>query len=95
MKSIARAGLAHYRWAVFSRAIAAVLGGYALAYIAAAGMSVWLPMARADAVLTATMLAFVIYALAVMWVFFAHNTLRAWAGIVVPTAVLAILFWIT
>lgn len=95
MKPIPGAGLARYRWAVVSRIIAAVFGGYALASATAAGLAVWLPMARIDAVVTASMLAFVAYTIAVMWVFAARNTWRAWAGILVPTVLLAGLFWLS
>lgn len=95
MKPSSGAGLARYRWAVFSRIVAAVLGGYALAAISAAGLAIWLPMTRVDAVVTASMLAFVIYSVAIMWVFAARSTWRAWAGMVLPTMVLGGLFWLT
>ena len=94
MKPNPGAGLARYRWAVVSRIIAAVLGGYALAAATAASLAVWLPMTRVDAVVTASMLGFVTYTIGVMWVFAARNAWRAWSGIVVPTAVLAGLFWL-
>lgn len=81
-----------YRLAVFSRAAAAILGGYALASAAAACLAVWLPMGRADAVTTAQMLSFVVYAGGVIWVFATRNAWRAWAGILLPAAVLGGLF---
>lgn len=95
MKPIPSAGLARYRWAVVSRIMAAVLGGYALASASAAVLAVWLPMPRVDAVVTANVLTFVVYAIAIMWVFAARSTWRAWAGMVLPTAVLGALFWLT
>lgn len=95
MKPIPGARAARYRWAVLSRIVAAVLGGYALAAASAASLAVWLPMTRVDAVVTASMLAFVVYAAGVMWVFAARDTWRAWAGIVLPTALLAGLFWLS
>ncbi|MGE8617328.1 MAG: DUF3649 domain-containing protein [Achromobacter spanius] len=81
-----------YRMAVFSRAVAAILGGYALASAAAACLAVWLPMGRADAVTTAQMLSFVVYACGVIWVFATRNAWRAWGGILVPTLLLGGLF---
>lgn len=81
-----------YRLAVFSRMAAAILGGYALASAAAACLAVWLPMGRADAVTTAQMLSFVFYACGVIWVFATRNAWRAWAGILLPAAVLGGLF---
>lgn len=92
MKPIPGAGLARYRWAVASRSVAAIFGGYALASATAACLAIWLPMARVEAVVMASMLAFVIYAVGVMWVFAARNTWRAWFGIVIPTTVLAGLY---
>lgn len=94
MKPIPGAGLARYRWAVASRAIAAVLGGYALASAAAACLAVWLPMTRVDAVVTASMLGFVVYTIGVVWVFATRNTWRAWVGIMIPTVAFAGLFWL-
>ncbi|MFJ3463875.1 DUF3649 domain-containing protein [Achromobacter spanius] len=88
----AGAGMMRYRMAVFSRATAAILGGYALASAAAACLAVWLPMGRADAVTAAQMLSFVVYACGVIWVFATRNAWRAWAGIMGPAALLGGLF---
>lgn len=81
-----------YQLAVASRAIAAILGCYGLASAAAACLAVWLPLARADAVVTAQMLSFVFYACGVIWVFATRNAWRAWAGILIPTVVLGLLY---
>lgn len=81
-------GLAHYRLAVASRALAAIGGGYVLATACAGALALALPplgMARPDAVLTATMLAFVAHAVAAMWAFGCASAWRAWAGIAAPT----------
>lgn len=84
--------MTRYRMAVLSRAAAAILGGYALASAAAACLAVWLPLGRADAVTTAQMLSFVVYACGVIWVFATRNAWRAWAGILAPAALLGGLF---
>lgn len=84
-----------YRLAVASRAVAAILGGYGLASAASACLAVWLPMQRVDAVVTATMASFVVYTCGVIWVFATRNAWRAWAGILLPTAVLVGLFWLS
>ncbi|CAB3937876.1 DUF3649 domain-containing protein [Achromobacter insolitus] len=81
-----------YRLAVFSRATAAILGGYALASAAAACLAIWLPLRRPDAVVTAQMLSFVFYACGVIWVFATRNAWRAWAGVLLPAALLGGLF---
>lgn len=76
---------------VASRAIAGALGGYALASLVTAVLSLALPLltgtSRASALLTATMLSFAVYALAVVWVFSARSALRAWAGLAIASAV--------
>ncbi|HEY9275444.1 DUF3649 domain-containing protein [Achromobacter sp.] len=83
-----------YRLAVFSRAAAAILGGYVLASAAAACLAIWLPMRRPDAVITAQMLSFVFYACGVIWVFATRNAWRAWAGVLLPAMLLGALFMV-
>ena len=70
--------------AIASRAAAAALGGYATAAAATAWLSAALPLSRAEAVMTATMSSFAVYAGAVLWAFAADTALRAWIGIAVP-----------
>ena len=84
-----------YRLGVASRAVAAIFGGYALTAAAIALLAIWLPLARAEAVLTATMLSFALYATAVIWVFAARSAWRAWFGMLVPTIVLGSLLLLT
>ncbi|MGE0796726.1 MAG: iron transporter [Lautropia sp.] len=72
----------------------AIAGGYALAAVAAAAISVGAPaaglMPRADAVMFGTMFAFVVHAVAAIWVFSCHSPWKALAGIVVPLAVIGV-----
>ncbi|MBB5607935.1 MULTISPECIES: DUF3649 domain-containing protein [unclassified Janthinobacterium] len=83
-----------YRLGVASRSIAAIAGGYVLAALVTMLLSVCLPMARAEAVMTATLLSFAIYTCAVLWVFATGSALRAWLGLLIPGAVIAaILQW--
>ena len=79
-----------YRLNVASRTLAATAGGYALAAAAAAALSLVLApaLARVDAVLTATMLAWLVYAAAVAWVFYARTSWGAWLGLLAPAAVM-------
>jgi len=88
----ANASWLNYRFNVASRSLAAVLGGYGMASALAAALAVWLPMGRADAVMTGQMLSFVVYACAVIWVFATRSTWRAWGGVLVITAVLLALY---
>src|SRR3546814_20708676 len=73
-----------YRLEVASRALAAICGGYALTATASGLLALTLPMQRADAVLTATLLSFTLYACAALWAFAAGSALRPWLGLGVP-----------
>lgn len=84
---------ARHRWAVFSRVLAASVGGYGLTWAAIVLVALIWPLPRAEAVGLATMLGFVIYAVVAMWVFVTRSAWRAWAGIAGWTVVLAALDW--
>jgi hypothetical protein len=79
---------------VASRALAAIGGGYVLAALSAAALAVFLPLARVDAALTATMLSFLVFACAVIWVFAARTATRAWVGLLLPSAALGLAVWL-
>lgn len=87
-----------YRLAVTSRVIAAAVGGYAVASLASVCLAWGLPMARAQAVITSMMLAFIVYLLVVLWCFACRSAYRAWAGILACALVLgafdAGLYWV-
>lgn len=85
---------ARHRWAVASRVAAAAFGGYALASAATVLMALLWPATRAQALLWASMLSFAVYGMAVIWVFSTRNAWRAWAGVVLATAVLAVPAWV-
>ncbi|KTC21747.1 hypothetical protein AO391_02325 [Pseudomonas marginalis ICMP 9505] len=80
-----------YRLAVTSRVLAAVVGGYLMASLASICLALWLPVARADAVVTGMMSSFVFYLLAVLWCFACRTALRAWLGVMLPCALFATL----
>ena len=83
---------------MFSRCVAAVLGGYALAStlpvaivaIVAVGFN---GMARSDAVLLAMQLSFVVYTGAVMWAFAARSARAAWVGLGLPALLAGLVAW--
>lgn len=83
-----------YRLQVLSRIVAATVGGYALADAATVLLTLLWPLPRAQAVLAANMLSFVWYTIAVMWVFSTKSATRAWVGIVLPTALIALLCYL-
>lgn len=67
-----------YRLAIASRVSAALCGGYYVAYASTALLTVILPMDRINRVLTATLLSFVVWCAAAIWVFAARNAWRSW-----------------
>lgn len=79
-----------YRLAVASRTGAAVGGGYALAAALAAAGSLALAqcMPRVEAVLSATMFAWVAYVFAAGWAFYARTAWGAWGGTLLPALAL-------
>jgi hypothetical protein len=82
-----------YRLAVLSRLAAAVFGGYALATMLPILLSHALPMPKAEAVMTAVLLSFVVYTCAILWAFAAGTAAKAWSGLLIPTAACTALWW--
>jgi hypothetical protein len=80
----------HQGFAIASRALAALLGGYALASAFAAFFSLALPLHPGEAVLTASMLAFAVHVTAAIFVFGARSATRAWVGTLGPALLLAL-----
>ncbi|WP_194789146.1 DUF3649 domain-containing protein [Pseudomonas sp. UFMG81] len=91
MSSKATGITARYRLAVASRSLAALLGGYLLASLAGVCITLLTPMAQVDAVLTGTMLSFVVYLLAFIWCFACRSAWRAWLGVLLPALVLGVI----
>jgi hypothetical protein len=79
-----------YRLAVTSRVLAAVLGGYLVSALASVSLTMWLPMARAEAVVIGMMSSFLVYLVAVLWCFACRTAWQAWIGLMVPSLVLAV-----
>ncbi len=81
-------------WApVLSRVLAAILGGYVFSYALTAALARLLPLAPADALIVATLPAFLFYTLAVLWAFAARDAWRAWAGVALALPLLLVGFW--
>ncbi|RYY73892.1 MAG: iron transporter [Comamonadaceae bacterium] len=82
-----------YRWSVASRVLAATVGCYVLAALLSSALALALPRlspaSRADGVLIATVLSFVVYTVAALWVFCARTALRAWSWLAIIGAVAA------
>ena len=83
------------RWVMIaSRVVAAIAGGYAVATAAAVCAALALPGPRSEAVLAGMLLSFAVYAGAVIWVFAATTATRAWIGLAIPGAALAVIAWL-
>ncbi|WHZ21741.1 MAG: hypothetical protein OJF47_000853 [Nitrospira sp.] len=74
---------------VTARVLAAAFGGYGLTYAATACLTLLLPLSKIEAILTASMLSFVFYTVAILWAFAASTPQRAWIGLLVPAAACA------
>jgi hypothetical protein len=82
---------ARYRWAVTSRVVAAVLGGYALISALTLLLALVWPLPQAQALMASTMLSFAVYTVVVIWVFAARSLSRIWIGLVAGTLVATLL----
>lgn len=81
-------------WAsVLSRVLAAILGGYVFSYACTAVLARLLPLAPVDALIVATLPAFIFYTLAALWAFAARDAWRAWAVVPLALPLLLIGFW--
>lgn len=92
------AGEVSMRWrlAVASRVLAAVIGGYVLASLASVCLAYFLPLlfqsSRAEAAVLSMTLSFLFYLPAVLWCFACRTALRAWLGLLVPSAILGAVY---
>ncbi len=69
------------RLLVLSRIMAAVFGGYALTTVMILLFSYLLPLPKKDALMLATMLGYIIYALIIIWAFTVSRVKLVWLGI--------------
>jgi hypothetical protein len=82
----------HHRLNVSLRIGLAIFGGYGLALLGASALATGMPFDfRPDAVSLAVMLAFLLYLVAVIWVFAAATLLRAALGLLIPAVIFG--FW--
>lgn len=85
-----------YRLAVFSRVMAALVGGYALTVLCTVCLALALSLPRVEAALIATLPAFLVLCVAVIWVFAARSAWRAWYGLMIPCLILgACYLWLS
>ncbi len=83
-----------YRLGVASRAFIALAGGYTVMSLLATAITLLLRSApREEAIAIGNAPAFLAFAGCIIWAFVAATATRAWLGIGVPGAVLALLVW--
>jgi hypothetical protein len=75
---------------IFSRSVAAIIGGYVLSNLLATFTSYLLPMPTADSVLLSLQLSFLFYSIAIIWVFSVNTAGKAWMGLLIACAISAV-----
>lgn len=78
---------------VTSRVLAAFIGGYAFSYGFTACLAQLLPMPPVDAVIVASVSAFLVYAAAMLWAFACRTHWRAWAPALLGGPLALVGFW--
>ncbi len=76
------------------RALAAVVGGYALASLVSALAALTFPFPREEAILAGNMLGLVVYPTVAVWSFVVSGAGRVWIGLTISGALLAAAIWI-
>jgi len=79
---------------ILQRAIAAIFGGYGISALASIGLARALPLERSEAVVAATLIAFLLHACVALWAFAARNTLQLWAWLAVVALPFAAMTWL-
>ncbi len=80
-----------YRWQITWRVLTAIFGGFALANTSGIVLTYLLPFSKVNALTTALLLSFAIYAGAVMWVFSHRSMTKALGGVWVPAMFLLVI----
>lgn len=85
-----------YRLMVLSRFVLAIFGGYYLAAIFTmlVGTFFHTEPLKSNTVLAVTMFSFVIYCAVFFWIFMVNSTKKAWLGIVIPSVVMTLAYFI-
>ncbi|MDR7015508.1 hypothetical protein [Acinetobacter sp. 3657] len=91
---IQQSSLLKYRLMVFSRFVLAIFGGYYFAAIATMLLVFLFPTEplKANAVLSVTMLAFIIHCALFIWVFMVNSTLKVWLSVVLPSVLMTLIY---
>jgi|TARA_R100001143_G_scaffold37028_6_gene34540 hypothetical protein len=77
-----------YPGRIFSLLLAATFGGYLLTSAVVILVAAILPLSRADAVITSSLLSFAVYTAVIIWVFAVKDAKRAWTGMLSATVII-------
>ncbi|WP_157829026.1 DUF3649 domain-containing protein [Colwellia sp. 75C3] len=83
-------------WAVFSRSLAAIFGGYVLATSSSLfiGQLLLNSVGKYQAIHIGLLLSFIVYACAAMWVFSVSSASKAWGGLIKLNVFLFVATWL-
>lgn len=83
-----------FSWPTLSRALAAIFAGYLFTYAFTAALAQWLPAEPRTAMTVATLPAFVIYPLVILWAFACERVKVVWGALLLTSSALLIAgFW--
>jgi len=80
-------------WPMMCRILAAILGGYLFTYCFTAALARLLPLDRFDATLVASLVSFIVYLAAILWVFATHSLRRVALSLLLIPPMGLIGFW--
>ena len=83
-----------YRANIAARTLAGTLGAYAVAALFGAALARTLPMDKLDAVIPATLLAFLVAPAVTLWAFLARGPWRACAVVIALAALFGVIAWL-
>lgn len=91
-KNKAQASNISYRFMILYRFIVALLGGYVLSSLSAILIAEAFSEDRGSAAMGATLIAFLLWTAAFIWVFMVNKTLKASLGIILPSLILFVIY---
>lgn len=94
MKPLQEQTMLKYRLAVAIRCLIAGVGGYALSVACNLFLAFYLPLPEAEAVITANLLAIVIFCCVICWVFSVGNNTRAFLITFIPSVLFFLLVYL-
>jgi len=83
-----------YRVNIAARTLAGTIGAYAVAALFGAAVARTLPIGRLDAVIPATLLAFLVAPAVTIWAFLARGPWLACAGVIALATLLGVIAWL-